>query len=357
MSIKVVYLPGVMGSELMYRPSPRLPGLNVWLNPIAVVGDGLTRLDLAADGIGPGPLAGGMQLVPGGPLYEFYGLLEAALLAQGYNVLSVGYDWRKSMLRVAGDVWAVIKPWLGSDPLYIVAHSMGGVLARFVWGAMEADGQQAQLARMICIGTPHFGSFETFRTWWRQPQLYALLANVAGLGVPWSRNAAIAFIDQVVGSWPAFYELMPFKSVGPLATAYPDVARAIYTSSTYLFGNPTVDQAHLDAGAATQQSLQAFLPFDRMVNINGEGQLTAYTIGEFPELFQAPTYAYTDQGDGSVTLQQAALPGVTQYVVRQVHWLLPSDPTVQGIVKAILSGSSPALGQSAMPALAVRVGT
>ena len=58
-SVKVVYLPGILGSNLSIAAPPGRPLQRVWLDLDTVWHGGLAWLDLADDGVSPGPLAGG----------------------------------------------------------------------------------------------------------------------------------------------------------------------------------------------------------------------------------------------------------------------------------------------------------
>ena len=82
-----------------------------------------------------------------------------------WHVRPFPYDWRedidKSADRLAGEVQA----FRGGEPLHLVAHSMGGLVARRfiqrhreVWASMEDSTGEGRGGRLVMLGTPNRGS-------------------------------------------------------------------------------------------------------------------------------------------------------------------------------------------------------
>ena len=88
----------------------------------------LGRLPLAPDG--QAELDPAYRIEPDGILKWFYGELLLAL-GQGWRVEPFWYDWRKGLDLAADQLVARLASWFGPDaPAHLVAHSMGGLVAR-----------------------------------------------------------------------------------------------------------------------------------------------------------------------------------------------------------------------------------
>lgn len=339
MSKKVLFLPGILGSELWERgPIPVLsPDRKIWLDPLQLLGGALVRLQLAPDGLSAGPFAGGASIFPRSPLSQFYGPLGTWLVASGYDLLWAGYDWRLSILTVAGRAWPVVRAWLAGQPLYIVAHSQGGLLARALYGQMLAAGAADQLALMVTMATPHYGSWEAARAWWHAARLYRFLLATCERWAHPLQGALVAYIDLVLASWPALYTLMPWRFSGPLQQNYPDQAALIYDPAYYRPpASAWVSPARLAAAPLEQSLLQQWLPVANMVGIYGTGHKTPDHLvpGGNPSL--ASGYVYTADGDGTVTLAQGAVPGMTRYTLGLTHELFGLAGDVWQLVSSLL---------------------
>ncbi|HEY8985045.1 MAG TPA: hypothetical protein VIU15_36410 [Streptomyces sp.] len=108
------------------------------------------------------------------------------------------YDFRHSVQhaaeRLAADVTARLSgehPGARRRRAIVVAHSMGGLVARYWLGPL---GGAADCAALITLGTPHRGA----------PKALDVLAN--GLKVGPKR---LAGLTEVLRQWPSAYELLP----------------------------------------------------------------------------------------------------------------------------------------------------
>jgi pimeloyl-ACP methyl ester carboxylesterase len=208
----VVVLPGIGGSVLA---RPGRPGQVVWDAGKGDVADLVLRPDRMsleeAPRLAPLGLTGstkflGFTVVPG---YE--GLLTqlestATVDRRGdprnpvpnADVVAVPYDFRRSMVEAAERVDAVVCAHLAglsqaerAGRVIVVAHSMGGLVAR-VW--MGLLGRWPWCRALITLGTPHRGA----------PKALDWLVNgVRLLGCELSRPTAL------LRGWPAVAELLP----------------------------------------------------------------------------------------------------------------------------------------------------
>ena len=148
-------IPGILGSNL------KQDGKRIWLGFRFV--NGLKQL--AWD---PATAA---SVEPDGPIGSVYGdLIER--LADSHEVIPFAYDWRRPVEDEARRLGEAVDAALtaratSQQPVRIVAHSMGGLVARTMalekpetWQRMMArDG-----ARFLMLGTPNGGSWSPMQT-------------------------------------------------------------------------------------------------------------------------------------------------------------------------------------------------
>lgn len=130
-----------------------------------------------------------------GPFIE---QLEAIGYQEGTTLLVFDYDWRLSVLENANLLGGYIEQAVsGHGQVDIVAHSMGGLIARAY--ALE-EGGATRINRLITAGAPWRGSVEVFD----------LLENGWG-----AANLLMGGLDgfrRTILSFPSMYELMPSYS-------------------------------------------------------------------------------------------------------------------------------------------------
>lgn len=336
----VLYLPGLLGSQLLDRSTLSGSPIVYWLGEGLLGSRGLDPMQLAGDGISPGPSAGGIRLTAGDPLAVCYGPLEGYMRYLGWDVLALGYDWRMSIVQTGQHVAAAALARWGSEPLWMVAHSMGGLVARLAWRALKNQGRDRQLAGIVTIGTPHYGSWEIPRLWGRLPLTYQGIALACGLRHPAAAGQAVEWIDAVVSSWPGAYELMPCPSAGPLPADDPFLAGALYTRPFYSHTNRWVSGNALLRAQYTWSQLTAAVPPGRLHQIVGHGASTPYAMTGRLHVDDPGSYLYTDDGDGEVAGIYARLPGVPTVRVQGEHGLLCLLPSVWRAVEEIVQGAS-----------------
>jgi parallel beta-helix repeat protein len=103
------------------------------------------------------------------PIFHTYDNLCEELLANGYedgeNFSVFPYEWRDSNIdnaKLLHNRIAEIKSQTGRPKVDIVAHSMGGLLAREY---IESDYFDNDVDQLITIGTPHLGAPKDYVTW------------------------------------------------------------------------------------------------------------------------------------------------------------------------------------------------
>lgn len=218
--IPLIFLPGIAGSRLRNHNG------EVWPNGATLLFDGednaLRVLRLNEAGNGP--------LHPNDPDYntiavgdiirselsqDVYSSLIGYLNTRGYSedtgtLTVVPYDWRKDLVTVVDQLDAVIanvKARTGAAKVNLLAHSMGGLVAR----AYIADATRAaNVETLVTLGTPYLGAPKAFVAL----HYGTCLVNLGSLCFSNERR-----IQEISQNSPAIYQLLPSRAY---FTVYPD---------------------------------------------------------------------------------------------------------------------------------------
>ncbi len=302
---RVLILPGIMGSKLGY---PRLFGV-IWADPAKILLGRLAELALA-----PGARPPGGRIEPMGVILLAYLTLKLRLRADGFDADFWPYDWRTSIAAAGKALAAAIRD--EKRDVQIVAHSMGGLVAR---AALAHVG--GPLKRIVMLGTPNAGSFAPVQAFRGVGGTVPLLDRI-------DQHHNAAELARIFGTFPGLMELMP----------------APRTSAADLFDLanwPMLGERPAAALLRDARRVQEGLPSSRagvdMVLIAGVGQETVVDA----RLADGPgsEFAYTlsGEGDGTVPLKCALLPGATTYYVPGEHGGLPGRRDIQKALPSILA--------------------
>ena len=356
----VFVLPGILGSNL------KLNGKRIWLGFRFV--NGLKKL--AWD---PATAA---SVEPDGPIGSVYDdLIER--LADTHEVIPFAFDWRRPIedeaRRLADAVdKALIARNASRQPVRLIAHSMGGLVARTMrlekpdtWQRLMAR----EGARLLMLGTPNGGSWAPMQT----------LSGDDTFG-----NALVAFgslfdnggARKMMAGMPGFIQLQanlldPALGLDKASSwqklADDDMARLRENSiwhddaqqrTIYEWGAPP--QAVLDQAVALRQRLDeqaATLGPDaqKMLLVVGHADFTPAGISlgrDGLEYLDTP-----DGGDGRVTLGSALLPGVRTWKLDAEHGKLPDVSRAFPAYIELLATGQTAQLESFEPAPSVRGGS
>jgi pimeloyl-ACP methyl ester carboxylesterase len=345
----VVVIPGFMSSALQFEKSffgNRL----VWFSQAQLALDGPDPLQLDDQGEGPGPLADGALETAGIAAGSRIGAVIDRLTALGDSPQLFTYDWRKSIVRNADVLADVLKRTIGNKPFYVVAHSMGGLLARLAYPAYVAAFPRANWRRTIYLGTPHGGSYAATSAlavnigtgnW-----AYTLATKVGSL----LRGGALKLVFQpsmhdrlatVLASWPGLLELMPtplapFNQLDPLLPP-------VYTVAKWNGANQYVTQGKLDAAAATQLALsnQAASTQPPGVDVISDDFDTPDQLQDNGPLTDPATYKVEPFGDVQVAKDRGSLPGNQVLTVTGKHQDLPAQADFLAALDSLLDNGLP----------------
>ena len=192
----VFVLPGIMGSELA------VGGEKVWMSLPALFLGGLARLRV-----------GGGQIVAKGVYAPYYAeLIE--YLADTHKVIPFPYDWRLSpeieARRLAAAVEQEVREAAAGQPVRIVAHSMGGLVARSMiaqhperWSMVT----KVKGARLVMLGTPNGGSYSITQL------IVGQSSTIRRLALADVKNGKRALLD-VISRFPGVLSLLPAPGDG-----------------------------------------------------------------------------------------------------------------------------------------------
>jgi CHAT domain-containing protein len=323
----VFVLPGILGSNL------KKDGKRIWLGVRFVNG-------LQALAWDPATAA---SVEPDGPIGSVYGdLIER--LADTHEVIPFAYDWRRPVedeaRRLAAEIDAALTARASSQqPVRILAHSMGGLVARTM--ALEKPDTWKRLmardgARFLMLGTPNGGSWAPMQTLSGDDTFGNALAAFGSLfdnrgsravmaGMPGFLQLQAALLDPALGldrseTWKKLAE--------------DDLQRLLERSLWHLEGvQKTVYQWSAPPQDVLDQSVALRRRLDQQAaDFSAIAAKTLLVVGRAPFtpggfVFAENGLEYTDAvggGDGRVPLASALLPGVRTWKLDATHGDLPT---------------------------------
>jgi len=300
-ALRVLVVPGIMGSQLgLERPLP-LPHDVLWIDPIDIH---LGRLDWLR-------MPAAAPIVPLGVVLFSYLRLKLYLRAQGFAAEFYDYDWRLPVCE-SGQALAERLRALRGARCAIVAHSMGGLVSR----AALALPDTGHVERVVLLGTPNSGSFAAVQA---LRGTYAVVRKVARLDT----SSAERLAAQVFNSFPSLYDLLPHGACAGRLD--------LFDAHSWPAEGPQPRGALLQAAREARDRLA---PADeRFAVVAGVGEETVTAIARRREDF---VYTLTRHGDGTVPVASAELEGARSAYARVAHSDLTRHPVVAAAVVDLL---------------------
>jgi pimeloyl-ACP methyl ester carboxylesterase len=301
---KVLILPGIMGSKIGKPGRFSIFDDVYWFDPVDIAAGRLT--DLALSGAPSRFQALGVMLIA-------YLKLKLRLQIGGYDAEFYPFDWRQSIADLGREFVPALKA-KGGEKVNIVAHSMGGLVARW------ALGNGAKCRRFIMLGTPNYGSFTPVLA------LRATYSIVRKMGALDLRHTPEDLARDVFSTFPGLTEMLPF----------PERFKEV---DLYDLGNwPQPDdglrpRAAILSGVGSVQNKLAGGD-ERFFLIAGVDQET--TTGLRKDDAGGFAYEFSNAGDGTVPLELARMPGVPTFHVSEAHGSLPNNTQVARTVLDLL---------------------
>jgi pimeloyl-ACP methyl ester carboxylesterase len=290
---RVLILPGMMGS--------RLGG---WIDPAQIAAVGLTDLKLNPR----------KPLKVNGVLLLAYARLMLSLKAVGWDVEFYPYDWRQGLDKLGSALAARIAA--DATPAILIAHSMGGLVARMAAGVLP----KRAVRKLILLGTPNRGTFAPLQALRGTYPFVRWLATLDG------RNSPRFLAEKVFGTFPGLYQLLPMQRR----------FSRIDLSNPHCWPKdaPRPDPVLLKQACAVLRGLPN--ADSRVIQIIGVNQETIVGVRRTAGGFE---YAMNLNGDGTVPVASALLPGTKTYFVDELHGNLANSPAViQAVIDVLRHG-------------------
>ena len=300
-------LPGIMGSRLAVDSDSRRN--LIWFDPASLARGHVTRLkyDPPKDGV-----------VACGVFWSVYGRLRLKLVCEGYRVRFLPFDWRRPTDEL-GEIAHATLAAEGDRDITLVAHSMGGLVARHI---ADRDRDSRQIRRIVTIGTPNWGSYSPVMVF-RNAH-----ASVSQIGRLDPFHSAEDIIRDVLRDLPGLVEMMPDPEKRP-GENYFD-----YTTWPGTGTRPVA--AVLDKALDTRRRLPAV--DDRFHQIIGIGERTVISAGKTDGSF---AFRYALDGDGTVPRDLAELDGVPKTFIEDSHGGMVSNTGVYATLLSLLGDVAP----------------
>jgi pimeloyl-ACP methyl ester carboxylesterase len=312
----VIVVPGLMGSQLHLERDRPAPDDVLWLDPVDISQGQLSLLAMP-----------GAPVMAGGPVLHGYLRMKLALLAAGYTVHCFAYDWRRDITESAAALARQVSSESARD-LSIVAHSMGGLVARIVLNSSAGS----RIQRLITLGTPHGGSYAPVMA---VRGVYPLVRRLAQID---RMHSAEVLARDVFSSFYSLYQMMPLDNT-------PD----LINSRNWPKAGPQPNATLLDR--VTMLRLGG--PDARISAIAGYGYETATNVTGMHDEFY---YRFDFAGDGTVPTARATLAGSEAWYCRVPHNELMRSPEVHAAVVRLLADEAPQLvGAPPAPPVLARV--
>jgi pimeloyl-ACP methyl ester carboxylesterase len=303
---RVYVLPGIMGSQLGFTRGGQKPHDVLWLDPIDIQLGRLVELELDDH----------THAVALGAMNYTYLKITLSLRQAGFDAVLLDYDWRRDVATL-GKLLAQRIAADGKRQVAIVAHSMGGLVAR----AALTHPAGAQVSQLIMLGTPNAGSFGAVQA---LRGTYSVVRKVAMLDL---RHDAEFLASEVFATFPGLHELLPS---GPRASLN------LFDVAAWPSQGPGPRQAML--GRAANLGARLAAADARFIVVIGCNRITATGVSLRDGDFE---YEYSLRGDGTVPIALAELEGARHRYLDCGHSDLPlSDRVIAGTLDLLKTGTT-----------------
>ena len=328
---RVIVIHGIMGARLAADGTSDSD--RIWLNYLRLARGRIRELELALDGKPANPA---FKVRVDGMFPEYLPMLTE--LGEQWQVKPFAFDWRSDVDRAADELAKVIKAWSNGEPTHIVAHSMGGLVARRfmqlhadVWTTMQDPANQGRGGRLIMLGTPNRGSFAIPLVLTGREKTVRMLEKL-------DLKHDMSELLEILGTFLGCYQMLP----APGINAGDDRVR-LFDRATW--GALPVHEELLKRARDFQETLFPVVDAHRLIYVAGYNQRTPYRIKvDAPGVF---LYQETLDGDGRVPHDLGLLDDVRTFWVNESHGSLPRNADVlAGIHELLRSGVTDALEQA-----------
>lgn len=294
----VILIPGIMGSALESN------GKAQWVN----------MREINKGGISKNLRINSQNVNPSGVIEDFYGKF-GVYFKKKYDVISLEFDWRKSLTEAAdllSNTLDYIKDKAPYRNVHIVAHSMGGLVVRQLmmdspqeWASFKENSQN----KFVMLGTPWLGS-------------HLIMEVLTGHSKRVKQLAALDFRNnraellEIFWKYPGVFELLPLEMDAKSPFWKPTFWTDIGKKASNVDNMPDANKykRELKHFQNYRDKVQTFLTkieeesskdsFSNVYYICGKDEQTVFDYKFKNRLFSSKkklVYLGTSEGDGSVT--------------------------------------------------------
>lgn len=306
----VFLLPGIMGSHL------RIGRNRIWFEPVSLCAGDMEQLQINA-----------ADVHPDGWMDRGYEGL-ARFLADSHEVRPFAYDWRKSLTEAATGFaheldLAMKDARSRGTTVRIVAHSMGGLVARLALKDRWEQFKGLPGSRLLQLGTPNRGSHSIAAVLLGRDDFVQLIEH----WFDWKHDMK-AFL-AIVRDFPGVLELLPWgEQAGPA-----DDGRDYFSPDTWsqFFAedqDPKRDASWVTPEAAALQAAQKTIAAVRAAGLDPE--CTLYVAGQAstPVAVRVERgtveIGWSEEGDGRVPWKTGIPAGIPVWYADVAHGDLAS---------------------------------
>jgi len=301
----VFILPGIMGSHI------QLGRDRIWFDPFSMCTGGMDKLKVEANDVSPD---GWMDLS-----YEKL----ARYLADSHEVRPFAYDWRLSITAAAALFGKELDTAMKDakkrgKPLRIVAHSMGGLVARMALKTRWQEFKALPGSRLLQLGTPNKGSHSIAAVLTARDDFIQTIER----WFDWKHD--MRDFLEIVGEFPGVLELLPWPEKNGLAIDGLDY----FSEETWkqLYQEDSDSKKATSWLAPKQKSLtEARSAIDALRQVDLDPDCTLYVAGHSPTPIAVRVekgqleIGWTEDGDGRVPWKTGIPAGVPVWFTDASH--------------------------------------
>ena len=334
----VILLPGIMGSNLSQKDK------EIWLHYGRILSGGLVNLGYSNVN----------KIVADSVVKTSYFKLYKWLSGK-YDVVVYPFDWRKPLPECAAEFNIKIKGLLKiGQPIKIIGHSMGGLLARDFMLNHDDTWQELKASkgfRMLFLGSPLGGSFRIPSVLFGED---AIIKKLSKLDLFHTKESLLKMFSK----FPGILALLPLNT-----DPKNDFSKLeTWENMRKYFGKPDWPlplKTDLDYFKNYRDNIlkkRDEIDYSSMAYIAGKDKMTpcGYYLDKIPPKKQL-YFLYTSEGDQSVTwesgIPKQLIEANAVYYSRVTHGALVNDPELFNAIEEILSTGQTKLLRNTKPLL------
>lgn len=218
----LIFLPGMMATELRYVGQGRFGSpedKQVWGGNILSIWDSLAKNPMILQGelqVGKVLRHVDLKLYKYpiyGPFFDFLMTGSGLDYKENVNFFAFAYDWRKDNRESAECLAKFMRKKMreGVKEFKIIAHSMGGIIARLLLANPENGDLKTKIKLFVQIGTPVLGSARAFSSLKDIPDFPRFLESICWLRYM-TNPKLYKYLMTSISSFDSIYQLLPPKT-------------------------------------------------------------------------------------------------------------------------------------------------